>query len=297
MTALYGLIAAVLVLAGAQGLRMVRADVSDDLLAEQAEVQKPRKKETGMFTRVLDFIGARTQRLLISAYGPKRLARLESRLRQAGRPEGLTRDVFLQREAGFIVLGLVILLLMAVNGQGFLGLVAALMFATWMQLWLITAARKRSAEIDRDLTDFLDVLAVTVSAGLSFRAALDRVSREHDGALAEEMRTALQEMQLGVPRRDAFSEMRDRTKSPGVAAFVTALLQAEELGTPLADALVDISKEARRESAQQVRQAAAKAQPRVSLVVTTTIVPGAIILMVAGLVVINWDTFSGIFNG
>lgn len=286
-----------LVLLGAQGVRMLHVSVVDDALAAQQEAPTGGHAGPGPFTRIIDLLGARTQRVLIAAYGPRRLARLEKRLREAGRPEGLTRDTFLQREAGFIVLALILLLVFGMNGQWLIGLVAAVLFGTWMQTWLAGAARRRSAEIDRDLTDFLDVLSVTVSAGLSFRAALDRVSTYHGGALAEEMRSALQEMQLGVSRRDAFAAMRERTRSEGVSTFVTALLQAEELGTPLADALTDISREARRERAQQVRQAAAKAQPRVSLVVTLTIVPGAIVLMIGGLVVANWDTFSGLFNG
>ena len=79
--------------------------------------------------------------------------------------------------------------------------------------------------------------------------------------------------------------------------FVTALLQSEELGTPIGDALASIVKEIRRERAQQVRRAAAKAQPKVALVATTTMVPGAMILMLGGMIFANWETIARLFGG
>jgi len=78
---------------------------------------------------------------------------------------------------------------------------------------------------------------------------------------------------------------------------VTALLQSEELGTPIGDALASIVKEIRRERAQQVRRDAAKAQPKVALVATTTMVPGAMILMLGGMIFANWETFTKLFGG
>src|SRR5699024_10693353 len=117
----------------------------------------------------------------------------------------------------------------------------------------------------RDLPDFLDVLGVTVSAGLSFRQAIERVCSFHAWPLGEEMSVAIHEMSMGVSRREALIGVRDRTQSESVATFVTALLQGAELGVPIAQALGDIAEEVRRKRAQDVRQAAAKAAPKVSL--------------------------------
>jgi len=116
---------------------------------------------------------------------------------------------------------------------------------------------------------------------------------EHD---ADVVQTALREMAVGVTRREAFRGVRDRTRSESVGSFVTALLQAEELGVPLSHALKDIAAEVRRDRAQQVRRQAAKASSKVALVVTTTMVPGALILMMAGLVLANIDTIQGLFE-
>jgi tight adherence protein C len=109
------------------------------------------------------------------------------------------------------------------------------------------------------------------------------------------MTTALREMSLGVSRRRAFIGMRERVRSEGVASFVTALLQAEELGVPLSQALQDIAADTRRQHAEQVRQAMAKVGPKTSLVITMTIVPGAVLLIAAAMVLGNGGILNGIF--
>lgn len=286
--------AATLVITGAVGLRLLRTTgLEEAVLEARAEQAGPGSLHGGAF---IDVVGARFQRLLMRLYGPDRLGDLDGRLRRAGRPEGLTVSTYVQRQAGFAVLGAAAAAMFALLGQVVLAVVVLVAFAGWMDLWLVLVSRARLDQINRELPDFLDVLGVTVSAGLSFRQAIERVSDFHDGPLAQEMRTALREMSVGVSRRQAFRAVRERTRSESVGVFVTALLQAEELGVPLAEALREIAAEVRRERAQQVRREAAKASPKVALVVTTTMVPGAIVLMIAGLVLANRDTLASVFG-
>ena len=89
----------------------------------------------------------------------------------------------------------------------------------------------------------------------------------------------LRQMDLGQDRRDAFLALRERNKSESLKSFVAAQLQAEELGVPLAEALNDIATDMRRMAHQNARRQAQRASPRVSLLVTTLIVPGAMILI------------------
>lgn len=284
-----------LVLTAAVGVRLVRTTGLEDVAAAWQEQAAAADAQPGL-ARLVDGLGRRFQRSLLRLSGERRLTSLDVLLRRAGRPEGLTVSAFVQRQAGFTVLGLLVGALFALLGQALTGALLALVLAAWMDVWVRLVAARRQAELDRDLPDFLDVLGVTVMAGLSFRQAVERVCDFHRGPLAVEMRTALQEMSVGVSRRRAFTAVRERNSSEGVAVFVTALLQAEELGTPLAQALTDIAAEIRRERAQQVRRAAAKAAPKVSLVVTTTIVPGAMVLMVAGFVLSQADSLGGLFG-
>ena len=294
---LFGLSAAIVILLGAQGIRLMRGSLVDDLLQAENSGIPDAGTRVGPFTRVVDFFGRLTQRFLLNIYGAERVRRLSWQLRAAGQPAGLTAQVFIQREAGFATVGLLVMLLAVLNGQTLIGVAVGVLFVVWMHSWLYLTARRRQEMIERDLPDFLDVLAVTVAAGLPFRVALQRVSDQYSGPLTEEMRLTLREMQLGVPRRDALEGLRERTRSDSTSAFVTALLQSEELGTPLEEALKQIAQEVRRQRGQQVRRAAAKAQHKVSLVVTMFIVPGAIILIVGGMLLNNISMIKGLFNG
>lgn len=292
MALLLGLAAALLTVMAFVGVRMLRTTGLEDV--ESAIRTVPDAAPERGFGVLVDRLGARFLGTTMRLYGPARLRGLEETIRRAGRPEGLTLTIYLRREAAFVVIGLALFAVFAALGQLPLGVVLLLVLAGWMRLWLAGAASRRQTQIDADLPDFLDVLGVTVTAGLGFRAAVGRVCEFHTGPLAEEMRTVLQEMAVGVSRRQAFVSMRARTRSEGVAAFVTALLQAEELGVPLSSALESIASDVRREHAQRVRQAAAKAAPKVSLVVTLTIVPGTLILIGSAVLIANEGLLGGL---
>jgi tight adherence protein C len=133
------------------------------------------------------------------------------------------------------------------------------------------------------MPDFLDVLAVTVSAGLSFRHALARVADSMPGALADEFTIALRQMDLGTPRREAFEDLRSRNSSEALNQFVTAILQAEELGAPLANALVEIASDMRRESAQWAKRKAQKNTPKVTAVTAALVLPAFMLLVVGAM--------------
>jgi tight adherence protein C len=277
------------------GYGQLRSSALDDIdLMPQGDDPE---KGAPLMARVLDGAGRRFERVVVKRYGRNRIARLERRLVRAGRPEGFTARGFLRRKTGFGVMGLVFASVFWLSGKRFFAVVVLLLCWFWMDYWLRTVVSRRQQRIDRELPDFLDVLSVTVSAGLNFRGALERVSQAGAGPLAEEMAIVLQEMDIGVSRRRAFRNLRDRNDADSLGSFVTAVLQAEELGVPLSHALIDIASEVRREFAQETRRRAAKAGPKVSLVVTVTIVPAAMLLIGASLVLANLDSFDSVFGG
>ena len=296
MTAIaFGVATTLFVLLGAYGIHLIRDDGTNQY-GIHGEHDRTSTGD-GSFVRLIDTLGIRTQKFLRKLYGPVLLKSLDRRLKNAGNPEGLTLDLFIQREAGFISLSVLLLTIFTLLGHPVYGLLCGIVFSGWMYLWLFQAVQKRQAAIDRDIPDFLDILAITVLSGMSFRSSLERVCNHFDGPVAEEMQKTLHEMRLGVSRRDAFTATKERCRSDNIDNFVTTLLQSEELGTPIGDALASIVKEIRRERAQQVRRAAAKAQPKVALVATTTMVPGAMILMLGGMIFANWETISKMFGG
>lgn len=286
--------AAFLTLCAALGGRMMRS-TGLEAVAEGIVDSEEAGKENRGFGDLLDRIGAKFMGTTLRIYGPNRLRKLDLVIRRAGQPDGITVNAYVRRQTGFMILALISFGVMLLLGQAFFGLLIGVLFAVWMRLWLHSTAAKRQQEIERELPDFLDVLGVTVAAGLSFRQAIERISEHHQGPIGAEMRTVLDEMRVGIPRREALLGLRERNQSEAIASVVTALLQAEELGVPLHDALQDISQDARREHAQAMKVAAAKATPKVSVVVTTTILPAALLLVGSALILSNADVLEGLF--
>ena len=287
-----------LVLMSAYGVRIIRREGAEKYVEVTAgsDVDSPKERRRPFYA-IIDGLGLRAQRTLRRVYGEKRLDALGKRIRRAGNPENLTLNQFIQRESGFVFLSAIMLVLFAAVGNIYLGVVFGLLFSTWMQVWLLHKLRKRRSRMDRDLPDFLDVLTVTVRSGMPFRNALERVCEYYDSPISEEMVDTLREIRMGVPFRAAFLNVKERCDSENFDSFVVALLQSEELGTPIADALHSIVKEIRRERAEQVRQAAAKTAPKVAFIATITMMPGTIILMMGGMFYAYGDVFSKLFSG
>ncbi|MGW3283342.1 DUF5936 domain-containing protein [Streptomyces sp. NPDC001002] len=274
------------------GIRMYRADVklpSDLVLA--LEVGSTR---TGAVDSVVDRLGMRYAPAVLRLMGPKLVAKYRRKIDLAGNPGGLTINRYAARRAVYGFLGGFGALVMLMKGHLLLALLLLAFGAFWTEVGIWSAIRIRKDVIERTLPDFLDVLAVVVSAGLGFRQALDRVSIKYEGPWADELRITLRQMDLGMGRREAFAELRRRNDSEQVAMFVTALQQGEELGAPIVDTLVSLAKDMRRTDAQNARRKAARAVPRATLVITTFMVPATMILLGAGLILGSGTDFGTI---
>jgi tight adherence protein C len=287
-----GLAACVVV--GAVGWRMMRDPGPIDRFA-RADGDEQRRRRS-IVTVVFDLVGDRLAPRLMRRLGPARLATIRRRIDSAGRPGGMTIESYAGRKAAFTVLVGGAGFFLFLQGSPLLGVCLAVLGWLWLDIWLGIQARRRQAAIDRDLPDFLDILAVTVGAGVGFRSALARVVDAVGGPLGEEIGTALRAMDLGSPRRRAFEDLRARNESDTLSQFVTALLQAEELGAPLADTLNVLADEMRRSAHQDARRRAARAAPRISLVVTIVIAPAAVMLIVAGLFISSDFDLGGILG-
>ena len=96
--------------------------------------------------------------------------------------------------------------------------------------WLTRKVDDRKLAILKDLPDTLDLLAISVEAGMGFEGALDVVCEHFDSPLADEFHRTLREMELGLPRREALQNLKRRTEVPELSNFVLALTQADALG-------------------------------------------------------------------
>jgi len=281
MAELFGLGLALSVLLAAVGVRLARSpgvEARVGLLAV-AEVDSGERRP-GPLRREWERLGRALAPLPAATLSAERAERLDHSIEAAGRPAGMrTRQEFLQSKGAAIGVSGFVAVLLLIQGQ-LVGVPLALALG-WIavDITLSRRARLRQGAIARDLPDFLDVLAISVGSGVGFRPALARVAEATGGPVGEEITRTLREMDLGASRREAFEALRTRNDAESLSQFVTSMLQAEELGVPLADALVDQAQDMRRSSYQEARRRAQRAAPRVSLIVATIMVPAAVLVI------------------
>jgi tight adherence protein C len=274
------------------GIRMYRSEAK--LPGDLALALEVGSTRTGAVDSLIDRMGMRYAPAVLRLMGPRLVARYRRKIDLAGNPGGLTLDRYAARRAVYGALGATGFLVFLLRGQYLIALLLLAFGAFWTEVGIWAAIRVRKDVIERTLPDFLDVLAVVVSAGLGFRQALDRVASRYEGPWADEIRITLRQMDLGVSRREAFEELRRRNDSEQVAMFVTALQQGEELGAPIVDTLVSLAKDMRRTDAQNARRKAARAVPRATLMITTFMVPATMLLLGAGLLLGSGTDFGSI---
>lgn len=165
-----------------------------------------------------------------------------------------------------------------------LGLVVAVGGYLAPDRWIARRGARRRAEVERDLPDLLDLIGVCVTAGMPLDAALRMSSERTHGPLADEVGRMLRLLELGTPRREAYRDLAERTGSAALARTVGALVQSDELGAPVAEAVAAQAGEMRAARDATAREAAAKAAPKIQLVVALMMVPAVLLVVMVVLV-------------
>ena len=226
----------------------------------------------------------------IAALVPARLRPpldLAARIEAAGAPAGLgTGDVMRLKAAVAAATGA----LGAVSGPvapGRLGVLIAVSApaAGFMapDLWLARRARERIRAARRDLPALLDLLRVAVDAGLAPGRALGAVASRSDAPLARELGMVAHQIQLGVSLESALATLTRRLPAPELVAFEAALNRAARHGAPLSDTLAAQSRDARTARRRRIQEDAAKASPKIQLVVALLLVPSVLLIVAAAL--------------
>jgi len=166
-----------------------------------------------------------------------------------------------------------------------LALLAGAPFAGYFapDLWLRSRARRRSRVIESEQADVLDLLRVAVGAGLGTWRALAEVGRRHPGVLAGELGAAARRVGLGVAPDVALARLERRCPAAGSHALTAALRRADRLGAPPGRALAALAEDARARHARRAAEHAARAAPKIQLVVALLLVPSAMLLVAAAL--------------
>lgn len=147
----------------------------------------------------------------------------------------------------------------------------------WIMLRIM--AQKRQKLITKQLPEVLDLLCVSVQAGLSFDAALRRIVERMKGPLIEECTRMLEDVRMGLPRRQALRMMGERCEVQEVALFVTAIIQAERLGTSLGKTLNNQAVNMRERRRQAVKAEAMKAPVKMIFPLVLFIFPSVFVIV------------------
>ncbi|WP_281884291.1 type II secretion system F family protein [Paenibacillus sp. YYML68] len=225
-------------------------------------------------------------------------ARIELRLLQAGRPFQMTpvdyRLLQLTLLAGLPVLvGLYGLVLgMGIGGILLMGVVGLLLALLLPGYYLTLKTRVRSKQALRELPDVLDLLTVSLEAGLGFDAALSKLISKKEGVLAGEFRRCLEEIRLGKTRREALTGVKERLVLDELRVLIGSILQAEKLGIGMVQVLRVQSQEVRERRKQRAEEEAMKAPIKMLFPLVLFIFPSLFIVLLGPAVIQFIETFS-----
>lgn len=246
-------------------LALVRERIDDYLLPQsQQSVTTHPWLERGFGERVVQPLLAAIGRAVHSITPAGALDKIRHKLDMAGNP----RYVGVTEYLGLKVLSLAVVIPLGLFGvrhfmpEGLLWWLAMAVVVA-LGLWLpdIVLQRRieaRQAAIRRTLPDVLDLLVVSVEAGVGFDGAVQKVVEKSKGPLRDELARVLEQVRLGRSRAEALREMGARTQVADLISFVAAVQQAETLGVSIAKVLRVQADAARQRRAQRAREAAAK---------------------------------------
>jgi tight adherence protein C len=211
-------------------------------------------------------VGQTTRRIL-----PRPLVDgLEVNLVQAGHPHGLD----LARIIGIkVVLAGTTALMLLLAGKPVVALIAGGLLFFLPDYWVLTMRDKRQVAMQAAVADTIDQMTICVEAGLGFDAALARVATTTEGPLTEELRHTISDIRAGVPRTQALRMLADRAQIVEVRQLVTALLQAQKHGVPIAQTLRTQSAEMRMKRKQRTEEKAAKLTVKMLFPIIVCFVP------------------------
>ncbi len=247
-----------------------------------AAAQAQRASQGGSFVSasgnvVLQRLGALNRPLV----GPGFARRMGRKFVAMGRPRLMPEEFIAMQELSLLLFGLLGLLLLNLINKP---LIAALFFALFgflfPYIWLADQIKKRHHKINRALPYSIDLLTLSVEAGLDFQAAIATVvEKGRPGPLMEELGIMLGEIKLGKTREEALRNLADRVQLPVLTAFVTNLIQADRMGTSLGRILRIQSTQMRIDRTQRAEKLANEAPVKMLLPLVACFFPTVFMIL------------------
>lgn len=256
---------------------------------EELELQAP------LFDRTIRPLAARLSGTVSRVASTSFTQQTEKRLALAGNPGDLRTADWLGIKAVGSIVGAVVffalfvfpgLLSIPVPVNFFMIAVGVLFGYTIPEFWLGGRVRKRQKAILLQIPDALDLLTISVRAGLGFDGALGKVVEKLKGPLTDEFRRALAEIRVGKARRDALRDIVPRTEVPALSNFIGAVIQAEQLGVSISKVLQVQSEQLRIERRQRAEEMAAKAPIKMLFPLVGCIFPSLFIVILGPAIIL-----------
>jgi tight adherence protein C len=265
----------------------------------QESADSDEEKEPSLLSRLMLPVWREFRRGFSRTMEQGKEARIELKLLQAGQPFGMSPVDYRIAQLTLLILfpGLAAAygyLLQAGTGgmilMGLVGLVIALVLPGYY-LKLKTKGRSRLAL--RELPDVLDLMTVSLEAGLGFDAALSKLISKKEGVLAGEFRRCLEEIRLGKTRREALTGVKERLDLEELKVLISSILQAEKLGIGMVQVLRIQSQEVREQRKQRAEEEAMKAPIKMLFPLVLFIFPSLFIVLLGPAIIQFIQTFSG----
>jgi tight adherence protein C len=257
---------------------------------QELELQQP------LFDRTIRPLALRLSGAVSRITSTSFTERTEKRLALAGNPGNMRVTDWLGMKAivAGIGAGVIFVLFALLAGSIPLGVIFALvgLLLGYMgpEFWLGARVRSRQGKIIKQIPDALDLLTISVRAGLGFDAALGKVVEKMDGPVIDEFRRALAEVRVGKARRDALRDIIPRTEVPALTSFIGAIIQAEQLGVAISKVLQVQSEQLRIERRQRAEEAAAKAPIKMLFPLVGCIFPSLFVVILGPALILNMQT-------
>jgi tight adherence protein C len=270
-------------------------DVPDSVTNLRHEQLKTSAVERLVFPFAGKVVSSITRLTPLDLYG-----RTNRLIELAGNPPALTAERIVAFKIIGGIVGLVVGLLVAPL-LPFEGIVPSVMIAvlftltgyTFPSAGLSARASKRQKEIRKAMPDTMDLLTISVEAGLGFDAALAQVVKNVPGPLSDEIARMLQEMQIGVSRADALRNLNDRTEVPELDGFVLSMIQADKYGVGVAKVLRAQATELRQKRRQRAEEVAQKVPLKLLFPTIFLILPAMFIVILGPGAIKAYQTLFG----
>jgi len=226
--------------------------------------------------RMADLILPRLRKISNRMISNNRKEVYEHRLAQAGHPWGMNAGSYIIGKYIFILL-LLIFGIISRNTTIFLILVIIGLFMP--DLFLKSNEKKRKELMVKSLPDVLDLISVSVEAGLGFDAALQKVVEKTSGPLTEEFEQTLNEINMGKPRREALRDMANRIQVDDISTFLGSIIQADQLGVSMTNVLRIQSRQVRENRRMKAEEAAQKAPIKILIPLVVFIFPTLLVVL------------------